>query len=1018
MVLARYERPLQDVFGNLLDGTVRQIQVRRENTGTLAVLYSDRDGATPMANPFTVSDGKLAFHVVGGAYRILPVGFPDDELRYVGIGTAQEQDANTFNAQGWQYQYETELTAPPTVGCVRFNNANLASVTTIYVSIETLNGSDAEAILLELDPGAKAVKNRVMFADQGNGVVVSYDVDAAVDSGAYITLTVSDHVGATSYSGAALFLQREMSGRDGFDQDDARNFATLTEAESYNPGSPPAFTRTAGYSAAGDGGGALYKYVAAEPSHEGKYEDAAGNWYEIASIEVRDKQFGAKGDAIGGYDGVATATDNTFTSATAAFALADVGKAISIIGAGAAGVTLHTTIASRNSATSIELTTAASTSGTGLNFVYGTNDTAATQNALDYLRELGGGKCWVTSGRHMLIAPYRPTDDIYPGYVAADEMRRANKALIIYDSPNITIEFEEGAVWDRSADAVADSTYSTYSTTLYISGADSENIHIIRPNMLGVQDDADLLNDIKSDTSGDHIQIVNSANNIHIYDPVLQDGTTGISLGNNRSGDRVVDARLGRVNDVHIHGTYVCRNMEHALLFIYCRRVEVDKLYHVGQFTRDDGTTGVSQRGVYLHSCQTVHIGEVIMSGVFKVGIMCTSYDASDPEEVDLGHVSNVTIDRLIINGMMTEDAYTAQAGGGATYSLTYDNHFISLQSSDFDSITIGEIQAFGGFKGVVQADIGGKNFRILSGTIKAAYSGYEMTASFPGSRVTLNNPVDGIELVGVAITVQPQSGFPTRSPNNGILMQTGAVDGSAVALPMKGVKLARCAVRSWNRNAQINNVENAKISDNTFERIASKTVTMDLTSNVISSTGPHGLPDGASVVFSTTGALPTGLTAGTTYYVVSTGDLLPYELQVALTSGGAAINISGSQSGVHTMRLAGIAAARNYDLNIYGTANLHNNSYPNNSRPNTVSDAPTPSTVTAVSSAGVPIKLVSETVANIGSNFPVAQYTGCIVWATNGRKNGEGAGAGTGVMAFSDGTQWRACDTGATLAA
>lgn len=42
----------------------------------------------------------------------------------------------------------------------------------------------------------------------------------------------------------------------------------------------------------------------------------------------------------------------------------------------------------------------------------------------------------------------------------------------------------------------------------------------------------------------------------------------------------------------------------------------------------------------------------------------------------------------------------------------------------------------------------------------------------------------------------------------------------------------------------------------------------------------------------------------------------------------------------------------------------------------------------------------------------------GMVAFATNGRKNGEGAGAGTGVLVFNDGTAWRACDTGATVAA
>ena len=42
----------------------------------------------------------------------------------------------------------------------------------------------------------------------------------------------------------------------------------------------------------------------------------------------------------------------------------------------------------------------------------------------------------------------------------------------------------------------------------------------------------------------------------------------------------------------------------------------------------------------------------------------------------------------------------------------------------------------------------------------------------------------------------------------------------------------------------------------------------------------------------------------------------------------------------------------------------------------------------------------------------------GSQAFASNGRKNGEGAGAGTGVLVFFDGTAWKACDTGATVAA
>lgn len=60
-----------------------------------------------------------------------------------------------------------------------------------------------------------------------------------------------------------------------------------------------------------------------------------------------------------------------------------------------------------------------------------------------------------------------------------------------------------------------------------------------------------------------------------------------------------------------------------------------------------------------------------------------------------------------------------------------------------------------------------------------------------------------------------------------------------------------------------------------------------------------HGLVAGSTFKFLTSGALPTGVTAGTTYYVIATG-LTETTFRFAATNGGAAINTSGSQSGLH----------------------------------------------------------------------------------------------------------------------
>lgn len=77
-----------------------------------------------------------------------------------------------------------------------------------------------------------------------------------------------------------------------------------------------------------------------------------------------------------------------------------------------------------------------------------------------------------------------------------------------------------------------------------------------------------------------------------------------------------------------------------------------------------------------------------------------------------------------------------------------------------------------------------------------------------------------------------------------------------------------------------------------------STTVTMTIASpGVVTWTG-HAFENGDPIVLTTTGALPTGYTAGTTYYIVNKAS---NTFQLSATVGGTAINTSGSQSGTHT---------------------------------------------------------------------------------------------------------------------
>lgn len=105
------------------------------------------------------------------------------------------------------------------------------------------------------------------------------------------------------------------------------------------------------------------------------------------------------------------------------------------------------------------------------------------------------------------------------------------------------------------------------------------------------------------------------------------------------------------------------------------------------------------------------------------------------------------------------------------------------------------------------------------------------------------------------------------------------------------------------------------------WENLRGGTATVTIASPAVVSRTGHGYVAGNPIVFSTTGALPTGITAGTTYYVIATG-LTADAFQFSETVGGAAVNTSGTQSGVHTVDYVYSDGARMgyyvYDDNLY----------------------------------------------------------------------------------------------------
>lgn len=103
-------------------------------------------------------------------------------------------------------------------------------------------------------------------------------------------------------------------------------------------------------------------------------------------FDVTAAAYGAKGDAQVVGDGAMASGSAVLTSATANWPASVVGKAISVKGAAATGVTtLVTTVASRQSSTQITLSAANASGGnlTGAVVIWGTDDTATIQAAVN-----------------------------------------------------------------------------------------------------------------------------------------------------------------------------------------------------------------------------------------------------------------------------------------------------------------------------------------------------------------------------------------------------------------------------------------------------------------------------------------------------------------------------------------------------------------------------------------------------------------------------------------------------------
>lgn len=150
----------------------------------------------------------------------------------------------------------------------------------------------------------------------------------------------------------------------------------------------------------------------------------------------------------------------------------------------------------------------------------------------------------------------------------------------------------------------------------------------------------------------------------------------------------------------------------------------------------------------------------------------------------------------------------------------------------------------------------------------------------------------DAITFTQIATPINPTSGTQKLYPKS---------DGSFYSLNNAGIEVK---LGSGSGQGGINYCTNSDAETNTsgwsiYSEIDTVTITL-ASPGVFTNANTHGYAIGQALTFSTTGALPTGLTANTTYYVVSVPSSTTYTVSATLS--GVAVNTSGTQSGTHTV--------------------------------------------------------------------------------------------------------------------
>ncbi len=280
------------------------------------------------------------------------------------------------------------------------------------------------------------------------------------------------------------------------------------------------------------------------------------------------------------------------------------------------------------------------------------------------------------------------------------------------------------------------------------------------------------------------------------------------------------------------------------------------------------GVTPVTMTAVVLDNKNQTMVGRAV---TFSVTCTSTStYTCPSTSGAETAYISNISG----VSG--TNGQVTAQLNLGTNKS----NRMLTISANVDSQTTSGSVSVTG-----TTISINGNTSLALG-----ASSTLTITVKDSSGTIVPDTTLAISSQNGNAIVLSPTTGI-TNSAGQITATVTAANAGSGTdTLTVSGAGVSQTQTLTINS------------SSFAFNTPAIGTVAITLANPAVVTATGHGLAAGTPIFFTTTGALPTGIVAGQTYYVLSSG-LTANTFTFSATAGGAAVATSGTQSGVHTLQ-------------------------------------------------------------------------------------------------------------------